>query len=68
MNTNNPTKINQLLQKQPPGTVFLSSWLEKQGYSRDLQKRYKASGWFESIGTGAMIRKGDSVNWLGAPL
>lgn len=66
MNTNNQTKINQLLQKQPSGTVFLSSWMEEQGISRDLQKRYKAGGWLESIGTGAMIRKGDKVNWLGA--
>ena len=66
MNTNNQTKINRLLQKQPSGTVFLSSWMEKQGISRDLQKRYKTGGWLESIGTGAMIRKGDKVNWLGA--
>ena len=44
---------------------MLSSWLVQQGYSLDLQKRYKKSGWLESIGTGAMIRSGDSVDYLG---
>ena len=44
---------------------MLSSWLVQQGYTLDLQKRYKKSGWLESIGTGAMIRSGDSVNYLG---
>jgi hypothetical protein len=46
--------------------VALSSWLMKSGYSFDLQKRYRESGWLESIGTGAMIRAGDRVDWEGA--
>ncbi len=45
---------------------MLSSWLSKQGYSPDLQKRYRQSGWLESIGTGAMIRTGETVNYKGA--
>jgi hypothetical protein len=66
MNTHKQTKINKLLQIQPVGTVYLTAALEKKGFSRDLQKGYKRSGWFESIGTGAMTRSGDTVDWLGA--
>ena len=47
------TKINKLLTSQPQGTVMLSSWLVEQGYSHDLQQRYKKGGWLESVGTGA---------------
>lgn len=45
--------------------VLTSSWLVGQGYSLELQKRYRQSRWFESIGTGAMIRTGAAVDWLG---
>ena len=60
------SKINRLLSSQPRGVVLLSSWLVSQGYSSDLQKRYRKSGWLESIGTGAMIRTGDEVGYEGA--
>lgn len=66
MSTNNESKINKLLQSFPLGTVVLSSWLVKNGYSPELQKRYRNSNWLESIGTGAMIRKGDEVTYEGA--
>lgn len=66
MSNDTPTKINQLLQSQPQGVVFQSSWLNSQGYSYDLQKRYRKSRWLESIGTGAMIRAGDQVGYEGA--
>jgi hypothetical protein len=66
MSTETPTKINQLLSSQPPGVVLQSFWLAQQGYSLDLQKRYRKSRWLESIGTGAMIRTGDHVNYEGA--
>jgi len=45
---------------------MVSAWLNKQGYSGDLQKKYRKSGWLESIGTGAMIRAGDRVSYEGA--
>ena len=61
-----PTKINQLINSQPSGVVFQSSWLKQQGYSYGLQKRYRKSLWLESIGTGAMIRAGDQVGYEGA--
>lgn len=66
MSTDKRIKINQLLSTQPSGIVYLSSWLVKQGYSLDLQKRYRNSDWLTSIGTGAMIRSGDNVSYEGA--
>ena len=65
MATKSETKINKILQSTPPGVVLLASWLASQGYSLDLQKHYKKSGWFESVGTGALIRTGDKVDCLG---
>ncbi len=58
-------KINQLLQNHPKGAVFLSSQMEKMGISSDLQKKYRAGGWLESIGRGAMKRTNESVHWTG---
>src|SRR6187397_2084292 len=66
MSTQEASKINQLLATQPTGIVLLSSWLTENGYSPDLQKRYRKSKWLTSIGTGAMIRTGDQVDYLGA--
>lgn len=66
MNTENSSKINLLLQSQPNGVVFTSSWMVKNGYSLDLQRQYRKSNWFESIGTGAMVRAGDQVTLEGA--
>lgn len=66
MNTDNVSKINQLMQSHPYGIVLLSSWLSEKGYSLDLQKRYKKSRWLESIGSGAMKRTGDPVQIEGA--
>lgn len=66
MSTNSGTKINQLLQQLPQGTVLLSSWLVNQGYSRDLQHRYLKSGWLTSLGYGALKRTGDTINLKGA--
>ena len=51
---------------QPKGVVLQSFWLTEQGYSSDLQKRYRSSHWLESIGSGAMIRTGDAVTYEGA--
>jgi hypothetical protein len=61
MNTNMPTKINQLLQKVPRGGVFLASWMYENGISRELQRHYKKSQWLTPIGTGAMVRTGETA-------
>lgn len=65
MSTENESKLNRLLSTQPLGVVLSSAWLADQGYSLDLQKRYKRSQWFDSIGTGALIRHSDQVDYLG---
>jgi hypothetical protein len=65
MSTENVSKINLLLNSSPPGVVLQSFWLVEQGYSLELQKRYRKSQWLESIGTGAMIRLGDDVGYEG---
>ncbi len=55
------TKINQLLQQLPTGVVLLSSWLKTQGYTYELQQRYRKGGWLVSIGKGAMVRNGQNL-------
>lgn len=65
MNTERESKLNILLGTQPSGIVLSSAWLTEQGYSLDLQKQYKKSQWFDSIGTGALKRHGDQVDYLG---
>jgi hypothetical protein len=66
MSTIKPSKINRLLTIQPAGVVLTSSWLVQQGYSHDLQKRYRKSQWLDSIGTGALVRHSEKVDYLGA--
>jgi hypothetical protein len=67
MSINNGTKINKLLKAWPIGTVCLSSHLSlKHGVSGQLLERYKKNNWLESIGSGASIRSGDKVDYLGA--
>ncbi|MEQ8534917.1 MAG: AbiEi antitoxin N-terminal domain-containing protein, partial [Imperialibacter sp.] len=65
MSTDKQAKINQLLKILPHGVAITSLWLTRQGYSLDLQKRYRKSGWLESIGTGAMKRSGEKLTLEG---
>lgn len=66
MTTNNDKKLMNLLSSHIPGTVLLASWLEKNGFSRDLQQYYLKSGWLESYGIGAFKRPNENVRWTGA--
>ena len=66
MSTNNETKIKNLLDLHVPGTIILASWLEANGFSYDLQQRYRKSGWLQSIGVGAFKRPNDTISWQGA--
>jgi hypothetical protein len=60
------SKINQLLRQWPNGTVATTSWLKTHGVSRQLTRRYAASGWLQSIGHGAFLRAGEPVvEWFG---
>ncbi len=40
--------------------------MTSQGYSPDLQKRYRASRWLDPVGVGAMKRTGDPITSEGA--
>jgi hypothetical protein len=59
-------KINRLLNSQPSGAVYLSSWLTENGFSTQLLNRYKKSNWLYSIGTGAWMRVGEKPTYEGA--
>lgn len=65
MTLHNKTKINQLLQSWPKGTVASAHWLEQEGVSRQLLNHYQKSNWIEAIGNGAFKRSGDMVDWKG---
>ena len=65
MSLENGIKINKLLKDWPVGAAYLSSWLADNGISSQLLNRYKKSKWLESIGTGAVIRSGDDVDYHG---
>ncbi len=59
-------KINRLLNSQPSGVVYLSSWLTDNGFSTQLINRYKKSNWLYSIGSGAWMRVGKKPTCEGA--
>jgi len=60
------TKINQLLQSLPYGSVVFADSLRDSGYSLSLQQNYRRSGWFRSIGKGVMVRTGQKLLIAGA--
>lgn len=66
MSTKKEIKIKKLLDLHVPETVILASWLDENGFSHDLQQRYRKSGWLESIGVGAFKRPNEALNWQGA--
>ncbi|MDP3397876.1 MAG: AbiEi antitoxin N-terminal domain-containing protein, partial [Bacteroidales bacterium] len=55
-----------MLRKLPSETLFFSSWLKENGISYELQRRYRDSKWLTAIGTGVMIRTGESPSIYGA--
>lgn len=44
----------------PKNVVYLTSWLQEQGYSTQLLNRYKKSNWIASFGNGAVTKSGDT--------
>jgi hypothetical protein len=66
VSTNNEIKLKKLLDLHVPGTVILASWLDENGFSHDLQQRYRRSGWLESVGVGAFKRPNENLSWQGA--
>lgn len=56
------TLINKLLCLGLPNGLYFSKWLNNNGYSNQLIKHYKDSGWLESLCHGVFYRKGEKLN------
>ncbi len=66
MTTQSKTYLRILSDLLRPGTIVSSSWLERHGISRDLQRYYLNSGWLEQLGRGAYKKPKDKIEWQGA--
>ena len=60
------SKLNRLLFESLPGGILFAGWLRKEGYSSQLLKKYRDSGWLESLARGVMYRRNDSLSALAA--
>jgi hypothetical protein len=58
-------KLNQLLKSMPGGAVVTSPRLNELGVSPQLVRKYVQSGWLSRVGSGAFVRSGDDLDWLG---
>lgn len=56
------TKINRLLANTYPSGLLFSEWMKRQGYSDQLQKRYRDTGWLTSLSKGVMYRTGSKLS------
>lgn len=56
------TKINRLLASTDPSGLLFSQWLKSKGYSDQLQKGYRDSGWLTSLSQGVMFRTGSTLS------
>ena len=66
MSIDTSNKLNRLLQSEQQGKLFFSAYLQKKGYSNQLLKRYRSSGWLESLSKGVMYRTGGQLRSFGA--
>ncbi len=62
MDVESRSKINQLLLSSTPKGLLFSEWLKKNGYSDQLIKRYRESGWLTKLSKGVMYRTGDTLS------
>ena len=60
------SKLNQLLVSGKKNGLFFSDWLRKNGYSDQLIRKYRKSGWLTTLDKGVMYRTGDSLDALTA--
>lgn len=56
------SKLNQLLVLGKKNGLFFSDWLKKKGYSDQLIRKYRQSGWLSSLDKGVMYRTGDKLS------
>ncbi len=60
------SKLNRLLSERLPGGLLFAGWLRKSGYSSQLLKRYRDSGWLEKLARGVMYRSNDNLSAMAA--
>ena len=60
------SKLNNLLSKSIPGGLLFAGWLRNEGYSSQLLKKYRDSGWLEGLARGVMYRRNDNLSALTA--
>lgn len=63
MNIEPRSKLNSLLMKILPGGLLFSEGLKKQGYSDQLLKQYRNSGWLTNLG-GLGVRSDGEVKLM----
>jgi len=61
MNIENSNKINRLLRDYYSGKLYFSGSLKQNGYSDQLLKQYRNSGWLTALAKGVMYRTGDKL-------
>ena len=66
MNIDSRSKINSLLMAIIPGGLLFTEGIKKQGYSDQLMKQYRQSGWLTSLSKGVMYRSGDTLSAIAA--
>jgi hypothetical protein len=62
MSIESGTKINYLLSTMRPSGLLFSGWLKSCGYSDQLQKRYRDTGWLSALSKGVMYRAGADLS------
>ena len=60
------SKLNRLLVLGKKNGLFFSEWLRKNGYSDQLIRKYRQSGWLATLDKGVMYRTGDSLSSFAA--
>ena len=66
MSLGNQSKLNRLFVSGTPNGLFFSDWLKRKGYSDQLIRKYRQSGWLIPLDKGVMYRTGDTLSSLSA--
>lgn len=56
MSLQKDSKLNLLMHLLPEGVAAPSAWLESQGFSRQLVRKYVHSGWLKPLARGVFVR------------
>ena len=62
MSLDSQSKLNRLLKIGKKNGLFFSDWLNNNGYSDQLVRKYRQSGWLSALDKGVMYRTGDILS------